>query len=391
MIGYITCATALLALTELNTAAAIRSNNDYDKRHGLRKLNYGEEHEVVTDVQTECEQVIEGNPKRCVIVCVEVTSVKDGDELVDEYSKVRQRKCEDGWEHDGNDGDDDDRKGHTDWPTYSPTTQFPTYYPTGLVDDGHDTDTELTGDGHERVVDWTDDGWTSYADKSLVLEGSNGGESGGYSEGSKSGYSKSSKSKGGYSKSLKSKGSKGGSRSKSSKVYYGGNSSYNKSSKSSGVGDAGDWDATILEPAPGKWEAASWSGGAGVIEGHKGSGSSKSSKPESVSWSSGVDAITDSKGSGSGSSKSSKPESASWSGGAGANKESNGSGSSKSSKLAVDSDEWESAKWSGGGLIEGGKVSGSSKSAKPAGGSGDAFDEKGSSPKTFSDRESGSW
>ena len=194
MISYITCTTPLLVLAELTTAAAIRSN-DYDKRHGLRKLYYSEEHEV-TDVQTECEQVIEGNPKRCVIVCVEVTSVKDGDELVDEYSKVSQRKCEDGWEHDGNDGNGDDRKGHTDWPTYSPTTQFPTYYPTGLVDDGHDTDTKWFGDGYERVIDWTDDGWTSYADGSLVSEGSKGGKSGDYSKGSRSGHSKSSKSKG---------------------------------------------------------------------------------------------------------------------------------------------------------------------------------------------------
>ena len=186
--SYITCTTALLVLAELTTAAAIRSNNDYDKRHGLRKLYYSEEHEV-TDVQTECEQVIEGNPKRCVIVCVEVTSVKDGDELVDEYSKVSQRKCEDGWEHDGHD------EGHTEWPTYSPTMQFPTY-PTGLVDDGHDTDTKWFGDGYERVIDWTDDGWTSYADGSLVSEGSKGGKSGDYSKGSRSGHSKSSKSKG---------------------------------------------------------------------------------------------------------------------------------------------------------------------------------------------------
>ena len=428
MISYSTCTAALLALAEINTIAAIRSN-DYDKRHGLRKLYYSEG-QVVTDVQTKCDQVIEGNPKRCMIVCVEVTSVKDGDELVDEYSKVSQRKCEDGWEHDGHDGDDDDWKGHAEWPMYSPTTQFPTYYPTELVDDGHKTDTEWTGVGHERVVDWTDDGWTSYYDESQVSEGSKGGKSGGYSKGSKTGHSKSSKSKAGYSKSSKSNGSKGGSYSKSSKEYYVGNlnggegSGYSKSNKSSGADDVGDWDATILESIPDEWEAASWSGGAGVIEG---SGSSKSSKTKSDSWSSGASIITGGKVSGSsksskseslswssgaassgkssklitesaswsggvgGSSKSSKPESLSWSGGAGVNEEGNGLGSSKSSKLAGDSNEWESAKWSGGGLIEGDKGSGSSKSSKPAGGSGDVIDGKGSIPKTVSERESDSW
>ncbi|KAL3776871.1 hypothetical protein ACHAW5_009519 [Stephanodiscus triporus] len=424
MISCITCTTAiLLVLAELNTTAAIRSN-EYDKRHGLRKLYYSEGHEV-TDVQTKCDQVIEGNPKRCMIVCVEVTSVKDGYELVDEYSKVSQRKCEAGW-YDGHDGDNDDRKGHTEWPTYSPTTQFPTYYPTGLVDDGHHVDTKWAGDGHERVIDWTDDGWTSYSDESLVSEGSKGGKSGGYSKGSKSGHSKSSKSKGGYSKSSTSNGSKGGSYLKGSKEYYVGNfngeegSGYSKSYKSSG-GDVGDWDATILESTLDEWEAASWSGGAGVIEGTgssksskpdsdswsssagtiTGSGSSKSSKPESVSWSSSAVSsgksskrITESaswSGRVGGSNKSSKLESLGWSGGAGANKEGSGSGSNKSSKLASDSDKWESAKWSGGGLIEGGKGSGSSKSSKPAGGTGDVLAGKGSSPITLSDRESGIW
>ena len=192
-----------------------------------------------------------------------------------------------------------------------------------------------------------------------------------------------------------------------------------------------------------EWEAPSWSNSAGVVEGDKGSGSSKRSKPESVSWSSSAGAIKDGYGSGSskstkllrslpagpmawvaprvptsvaprvpsqsqswssgsdaiedgncsGSSKSSKPatNSASWSGGTSDIKEGFSSGSSKSSKLAGDSDEWESAKWSGGGLIKGGKGSGSSKSSKPAGGSGDALDEKRSTPETISDGESGRW
>lgn len=427
MISYITT-TALLALAELNAAAAAIRSNEYYKRHGLRKLYYSEGHEV-TDVQTKCNQVIEGNPKRCVIVCIEMTSVEEGDELVDEYSKVSQRKCEAGWENNGHNGDGDDWNGHTDWPTYSPTTQFPTNYPTGWFDDGHHVDTKWTGDGNERVIGWTDDGLTSYADESLVSEGSKGGKSGGYSKGSKSGHSKSSKSKGGYSKNSKSKGghaksskstgSKGGRYSKSSKEYYVGNLNhgkglgYSKSYKSSGAGDVGDWDATILESTPNEWDSASWSGGVGVIEGYNDSGSIKSSKPESVSWSSGAGTIMVGKGSGSsessktesviwssgavssgkssklitesaswsggvgGSGKSSKSEPLGWSGGAGVNKEGNGSGSSKSNKQA------------GNSLIKGGKGPGSSKSSKHAGGSGDILDEKGSISRTVSDSWSG--
>ena len=78
-------------------------------------------------------------------------------------------------------------------------------------------------------------------------------------------------------------------------------------------------------------EAPSRSNSAGVIEGDKGSGSSKSSKQESVSWSSSAGAIKD--GYGSGSSKSTKlpTESASWSNGVGSSKSSN-VGGSKSSK-----------------------------------------------------------
>ena len=374
MINHIARGTALLALANLSTVAAIRNNN-YDKPHGLlRKLYYIEGHKV-TDVQTKCNQVIEGDPKQCMIVCVEVTSIKNGDELVDEYSRVSQRECENGGEHDGHDGDNEDWEGHTEWPTYSPT-QFPTYYPTVSVDDGQGADAKWI-DGHESIVDWTDDGWTSSTDESLASGGSKGSKSDGYLEESKGGYSKTSKSKGGYSKGSKSKSGKGGSQSKTSKSKGGKGESQSKSSKvyyfdnvkggeGSGhrkSGDVGDWEASIHEPTPDEWGAPSWSGGAGIVVGDKGSGSSKSSKPES----------------------------ASWSGGAGVIKEIVGSGSSKSSKLAGDSHKWESAKWSGGGLIKGGTGSGSSKSSKPAAGSSDVLDGKGSSPDTDSDGESGSW
>jgi hypothetical protein len=436
MIGYTTCAAALLALVDLDSVAAIRGIKDRKRQHGLRKLYYSEEHEV-TDVQTECEEVIEGDPKQCIIVCVEVTSVKNGDELVGEYSTVNQRECEAGRKHDGHDAYDVDWEGHTEWPAYSPT-QFPTFE---LADDGHDVDTMWTSDGR-GIIDWTDNDATSYTAEILMAGGSKGSKSDGYSKGSNGGYTKISKSKSG----------KGGGQSKSSKVYYfdngkgGGGSGYSKSSKSSGVGYVGDWDATILEPIHDESKAASWSGGAGIIEGDKVSSPSKSSKLESVSWSSGAGVIKEGSGSGSsksskstaeaaswsdgvdGSSKSSKPQSASWSSGAAVIKEGSGSGSgsgsskgskpaeetaswsggvsgssksskprsgsgsisgsgsgsgsSKSSKLVADSGEWDSAKRSGGG-----KVSGSSKSSKPSGGSADVLDRDGS----FSDGKSGGW
>jgi hypothetical protein len=421
MIKYIICAAASLGLVDINSVAAIRSNNDSKQQQGLRKLYYSEGHEV-TDVQTMCEQVIEGDPKQCIIVCVEITSIKKGDELVGEYSKVNQRECEADWI---------DREGRTEWHMYS-STQSPTFYPTDLADDGHDVNIIWPSDGNDRVIDRTGSGSTSHTDEMLVAGGSKG------SKGSKSddGYSKGSN--GGYSKSSKSKGGKGYDQSKSSKLYYvdndkrGGGSGYSKSSKSSGVGDVSVWDAAILEPISDESEAATWFDGTGITEGANVSSSSKSSKPQSDSWSYGADDIKE--GGGFGSSKSSKPttaESASWSGGgssksskslsdswssgAGVIKEGSGSGSgsgsskssksttsesaswsgvgsgkssnlrsgsSKSSKLVADSSERESAKRSSGG-----KGSSSSKSPTHAEGSADVTDGRGS----ISDGESGGW
>jgi hypothetical protein len=423
MINYITRATALLALIELDSVAAIRGRND-GKRHGLRELYYSEEGHEVTDVQTKCEQVIEGYPMQCIIVCVEVTSIKNGDALAGEYSRVNQLECEAGWEHDRQGGGDEDViwEGLTEWPTYSPTA-FPTSYPMRWANDGHDANIMWFGDGHNRIVDWTDDGRTSHTGEVIVLGWSKGGKSGGgFFKGSTGGYSKSSKSKGG----------KGGGQSKSSKGYShdnvggDGGSGNSKSSKSSDSGDVGrDRDETIPEPIHDERGTASWSSGAGVIE--EDTVSSKSSKPESVGWSS--DAGTKvGNGSGPGSSKSSKPtvdssiswsghaagpiksskpisESASWSSGVGGSsksskqesdswssdagfiKEGNGSVSSKSSKLVADSGEWKSAKWSGSGSGEG---SGSSKSSsKPARGSADVPDGKGAISNGGSDGWSG--
>ncbi|KAL3782041.1 hypothetical protein ACHAW5_004960 [Stephanodiscus triporus] len=148
MVNYSASATALLALssqviTAINAERSESVRRDGRERQGLRKLSGLDE----TDVQTECEQVIEGNPAVCVKVCVTVTSIKKGDETIEEYSEVKQEKCESGWESGG------DWNGDTEWPTYSPTsiTDSPTHSPM-----------EWGGDEHD-IVDWTDDGWKSYS------------------------------------------------------------------------------------------------------------------------------------------------------------------------------------------------------------------------------------
>jgi len=101
MVNYSASATALLALTILATgtvnADSLNSMRRYGgERQGLRKLN-NNEHEV-TDVQTECDVVIEGNPKVCVKVCVEVTSTTRSIGVVEEFSQVSQHKCDESWE-----------------------------------------------------------------------------------------------------------------------------------------------------------------------------------------------------------------------------------------------------------------------------------------------------
>jgi hypothetical protein len=170
----------------------------------LRELYYSKGHEV-TDVQTMCEQVIEGDPKQCIIICVEITSIKKGDELVGEYSKVSQRNCEANWI-------DREVARCTEWPNSS--TQSPTYYPTDLADDGQDVDIILSSNGNDHIINWTDSGSTSHTDKILMAgesKGSKGSKSDGYLKGSNGEYSKSSKSK---------DGKQGYDQSNSLKVYY---------------------------------------------------------------------------------------------------------------------------------------------------------------------------
>ena len=187
----------------------------FDAREVPRKL-FSWQHEVgdTKHVQTDCEEVVTGYPEVCILVCTELTSIMKGDELVDEYSRVSQHKCE------GYDDEDGWQSG-------------------GLVNSG------------------SSDYSKSSKSKSV----------GGFGSGSSSG-SKSSKSKAGagsgLSKSSKSggsgSGSAGGAYSKSSK----GSGLYSKGSKSgggSGTGDtASEWGATIVRAGPNEW-SASWSNG----------------------------------------------------------------------------------------------------------------------------------
>ena len=225
-------ATLLAVIINLSSTAGInvnanqllrRRSNDSDAHEVKREL-YGWGQGITTDVQTDCKEIFEGWNEVCILVCTKVTSIMNGDELVDEYSSVSQQKCE---ENDDEDG----------WQS------------SGLVD--------------------LDSGYSNYSksSKSKSVGGSGSGSSSGSksskskSGGSGSSYTTSKSSKSGdYSKSSKS--SEGsGSYSKSSK----GSGSYSKSSKSGGdgaaLGDiASDWGTTTVRASPNDW-SVSWSNG----------------------------------------------------------------------------------------------------------------------------------
>ena len=141
MFNYSATATAILALASLaaHTISAKNSDkllHDGDDRQGLRKL-FSEGHEI-TDVQTQCDRFVTGNPKVCKVVCVEVTSIIIDDSTDEEYSQVSQHDCESGWEKDV------DWKGDAEWPTHSPSTE--------LGNDGHDERiADLAGDKPSTV------------------------------------------------------------------------------------------------------------------------------------------------------------------------------------------------------------------------------------------------
>ena len=104
MVNYSASATALLTLAILATATvnadslnSVRRNGG--ERQGLRKLSANSNEHEVTDVQTQCDIVLEGNPKVCVKVCVEVTSTTKANGVVEEFSQVSQHKCDESWKN----------------------------------------------------------------------------------------------------------------------------------------------------------------------------------------------------------------------------------------------------------------------------------------------------
>ena len=104
MVHYSASAKSLLALTCLTATAinadartkisTVRAVVDDIEQQRLRKL-YGTSaaSHFVTDVQTKCDEVWAGNPKVCLKVCVEVTTIKSGESVVEETSKVSESKC----------------------------------------------------------------------------------------------------------------------------------------------------------------------------------------------------------------------------------------------------------------------------------------------------------
>jgi hypothetical protein len=228
----------------------------FDAREVPRKL-FSWQHEVgdTKHVQTDCEEVVTGYPEVCILVCTEVTSIMKGDELVDEYSRVSQHKCE------GYDDEDGWQSG-------------------GLVNSGS---SDYSKSSKSKSVGGSGSGSFSGSKSSKSKAGAGSGlskSSKSGDAGSYSGSSKSSKSGSGYTKSSK------------------GSGSYSKSSKSGGDGagsvdTASEWGATIVRAGPNEW-SASWSNGnhypnpnikqGGYSKSSKGSGSySKSSKSDGVS------------------------------------------------------------------------------------------------------------
>ena len=233
----------------------------FDAPEESRKL-YSWQHEVgdTKHVQTDCEEVVTGYPEVCILFCTEVTTVMKGEQIMEEYSRVSQHKCE------GYDDEDGWQSG-------------------GLVSVSGSSD-------------------YSKSSKSKSVGFGSGSSPGSKSSKSKSGGSGSSTG----SKSSKSKSSAGSGSSKSSKSGGGGSGSessgYSKSSKGLGLhskssksgsggaalGDiASEWGTTIARASPNDW-SASWSNGyhhypnpnikqGGYSKSSKGSGSySKSSK-----------------------------------------------------------------------------------------------------------------
>ena len=203
----------------------------FDAPEEPRKL-YSWQHKVgdTKHVQTDCEEVVTGYPEVCILFCTEVTTVMKGEQIMDEYSRVSQHKCEgyddeDGWQSGG--------------------LVF------GSSDSSKSSKSKSVGFGSGSST-----GSKSFKSKS--------GGSGSSSSGSKSSKSKSSAGSG-SSKSSKSGGGGSGSASSGYSKSSKGLGLHSKSSKSgsggSGLEDtASEWGITIAGASPNDW-SASWSNG----------------------------------------------------------------------------------------------------------------------------------
>ena len=137
MVNYSVGAATLMgvaAATIANAAAAssLRTQDDSTSQQRRRNLYQSTEH-FRTETDTKCNEVIEGHPQVCVLVCTETTSIFMGDKLLDERSTTHQRKCDDDDEEEDSgsiSGDGDGWKG----PSYicesqrSKVSYFCSYY-----------------------------------------------------------------------------------------------------------------------------------------------------------------------------------------------------------------------------------------------------------------------
>jgi hypothetical protein len=340
MVNYIASAATLLALTTSLTTTTIHAAErtmNLRRNDEQRKLSYGgglSNSHFVSDTQTECEEVIEGNPPVCVIVCVEVTSIYNGETLVDETSKVNQSKCESTVEE--------------------VATGSPTNHPTYLIAEvAGIEETEFTSD-----IDWVGDGYKS---TTATFNSNSGVGQGGSSKSSKAKY-----------------GSEGITTASSAKSFKGFSNGSSKSAKSAGsdaenVVISNGWSGsvhTITYNENDVLDANGWYGSAQSIEGNSVSGKSSKSGVSSVGT---VGSIKSSKSDG----LESVATSNGWYGSAQVVSSVAGS-SSKSSK----SDDVESAatsnSWYGSAQVESSVAGSSSKSSKSSGSNGTASSSKSS-------------
>jgi len=235
------------------------------KRLGLRTL-YSWVHDK-TDMQTECKEVIAGYPEVCILVCTKVTSITKGGELVDEYSRVSQHRCDSDYSNWARDGwTDPELKPEP----YRPEPEYVWSGSSGLESEGlgsKSSNSKYGGSG------------SYFGSKSSKAKSSGSGSgSVSHSKGSKSESGGSSSSPGSYSKSSKSKsggfglGNGYSKSSKSDSISYG----LGKSDKVPGIGSYGSSKSGKGSDSYGSAKSGKGSsrGSYGLGKSGKGSGSS---------------------------------------------------------------------------------------------------------------------